>query len=111
VVPLPPPTPAAPQPAEAPAVGVAVSTEPEGASVSVDGHSVCRATPCRFETPRGRAIHVLVQKPGYRSGRIDLTPERELNRLDLALSRRRGGAPGGNRMEGDLMLPDAFGKR
>ena len=105
------PSAGAPATDAAPVVAVEVRSEPAGATVSVDGHKACPATPCRFDTRRGEAIQVLVQKAGYRTGRAELSPSRDLNQVELTLSRRREGTRGGNRMEGDLMLPDAFGKR
>jgi serine/threonine protein kinase len=89
---------------------VEVVSEPAGASVEVDGRAVCAPTPCRFPAVRGATLKLAVQKSGYKPGATELTPERDLNQVQLTLSKKR--EPGkGNRMEGDLMLPDAFGKR
>jgi serine/threonine-protein kinase len=92
-------------------VEVEVHSEPSGAAVLVSGKSVCEPTPCRFQTPRGALIKVTVQRAGYRTGTTDITPDHDLNQVQLSLHKRREGGRGGNRMEGDLMLPDAFGKR
>jgi serine/threonine-protein kinase len=116
-----PPAPAVADPGAAPpavtptppsaTVEVEVHSEPNGAAVLVSGKGVCEPTPCRFQTPRGTPIKVTVQRTGYRTGTTDITPDHDLNQVQLSLHKRREGGRGGNRMEGDLMLPDAFGKR
>jgi serine/threonine-protein kinase len=103
------PPPAAEQPTAQP-VTVEVSTEPKGASVLIDGRTACEPTPCRFETERGNLLKIAAQKSGYRSGSLELSPSRDLNQVQIVL-RPRSRTPAGVRMEGDLMLPDAFGKR
>jgi serine/threonine-protein kinase len=92
-------------------VAVEVHSEPSGAAVQIAGRSVCEPTPCRFQTPRGTPIKVSVSRSGYRTGNTEITPDHDLNQVQLSLHKRREGGRGGNRMEGDLMLPDAFGKR
>jgi serine/threonine protein kinase len=92
-------------------VEVEVTSDPAGATVVVDGKSACPATPCRFTTVRNVPVQLVVQKVGYRSSRSELTPSGDHNPVTLTLSRRREGTRSGNRMDGDLMLPDAFGKR
>jgi hypothetical protein len=92
-------------------VAVEVHSEPSGAAVQIAGKSVCEPTPCRFQTPRGTPIKVSVSRSGYRTAATDITPDHDLNQVQLSLHKRREGGRGGNRMEGDLMLPDAFGKR
>jgi serine/threonine-protein kinase len=92
-------------------VAVEVHSEPSGAAVQIAGKGVCEPTPCRFQTPRGTPIKVSVSRSGYRTGTTDITPDHDLNQVQLSLHKRREGGRGGNRMEGDLMLPDAFGKR
>ncbi|MDB4989452.1 MAG: serine/threonine protein kinase [Myxococcaceae bacterium] len=99
------------QQAESGPVAVSVVSHPEGATVSVDGVKACPATPCQFQARAGTAVHLVVQLAGYHSSRSDYTPKGDHDRLDLTLSPRRGGAPSGTTMKGDLMLPDAFGKR
>ncbi len=86
---------------------VEVLTRPAGASVLVAGRTVCEPTPCRFQARRGELVKVEAAKAGFRSSTTELTPERDLQQLELVLRRREGR---GVRMEGDLMLPDAFGK-
>jgi eukaryotic-like serine/threonine-protein kinase len=93
-----------------PEVTVEVISEPAGASVEVDGRAVCAPTPCRFQATRGSMVKVAVQKAGYKPGATELKPEHDLNQVQLTLAKKREGTRG-NRMEGDLMLPDAFGKR
>ena len=108
--PLPPPAvasaPATPPPAD---VLIEISTQPAGARVEVAGREVCASTPCRFPAPRGAPLELGARKPGFRPSRMALTPEGEAERVRLVLQ-RRGPAPRGHHMQGDLMLPDAFGK-
>jgi eukaryotic-like serine/threonine-protein kinase len=92
-------------------VSLEVLSEPNGAAVLVDGKSACDPTPCRIVVTRGAPLKLTVQKSGYRNGSTELTPDRDFNQVQLTLVKRREGARSGNRMEGDLMLPDAFGKR
>ncbi len=104
------PAPEAPQPQVAPEVTVEVISEPRGASVEVEGKAVCAPTPCRFQALRGANLKLSVQKSGYKAGSTELKPEHDLNQVQLVLAKKREGTRG-NRMEGELMLPDAFGKR
>ncbi|HEX5655826.1 MAG TPA: serine/threonine-protein kinase [Polyangiales bacterium] len=91
-------------------VTVEVLTEPAGASVEAEGRALCAPTPCRFQAARGTMLKLAVQKAGYKPGATELTPERDLNQVQLTLAKKREHSKG-NRMEGDLMLPDAFGNR
>jgi hypothetical protein len=90
-------------------VAIDVVSQPDGASVSVDGRAVCAATPCRFSAPRGALQRLTVKKPGFVPSNIEVTPGADAPPIALVL-RRREALPG-HRMQGDLMLPDAFGKR
>lgn len=97
-----------------PRVTVEVATQPEGARVVLDGRTACAPTPCQFEVERDREIELAAHKRGYRTGRLELMSSRDLNQVDIVLERprrQRERVPEGVRMEGDLMLPDAFGKR
>ncbi|MET0287631.1 MAG: serine/threonine-protein kinase [Polyangiales bacterium] len=100
----------APPSAPSPTVTVEVVSEPAGASVELDGRAVCAPTPCRFQVPRGERLKLAVQKAGFKPGATELSPEHDLNQVQLTLAKKREHSKG-NRMEGDLMLPDAFGKR
>ncbi|HEY6880655.1 MAG TPA: protein kinase, partial [Polyangiales bacterium] len=93
-------------------VTIEVVSEPSGASVEVEARTMCAPTPCRFEAKRGVPLLLAVQKSGYKVSSTELTPARDLNQVQLTLAKKHtGGGAKGNRMEGDLMLPDAFGKR
>jgi serine/threonine-protein kinase len=112
--PLPPVQPVVEKPVEAapPAARVIIEvlSEPKGATVELEGQPVCAPTPCRFEAARNATLKLTVQKSGYKPGATELTPEHDLNQVQLSLSKKHEGHRG-NRMAGDLMLPDAFGKR
>jgi eukaryotic-like serine/threonine-protein kinase len=99
-----------PEPAPATQVTLEVISDPVGATVEADGRAVCAATPCRFQVERGTKLKLAVQKSGYKPSATELTPERDLNQVQLTLAKKREHSKG-NRMEGDLMLPDAFGNR
>ena len=109
------PVPVEPEPSSAPEappsndVAIDVITQPDGASVLVDGRTMCAPTPCRFEAPRGSELKLAAQKSGFRSGSAELTATHDVNQVDIVLRPRE--RRGGVRMEGELMLPDAFGKR
>jgi hypothetical protein len=91
-------------------VTVEVLSEPAGASVESEGRALCASTPCRFQVARGAKLKLALQKAGYKPSATELTPERDLNQVQLTLAKKREHTKG-HRMEGDLMLPDAFGNR
>ncbi len=97
-------------PGPAAEVTVEVVSDPAGASVSLDGRALCSPTPCRFQAERGSKLKLAIQKEGYKPGTAELTPEHDLNQVQLGLHKKREHLKG-NRMQGDLMLPDAFGTR
>jgi serine/threonine-protein kinase len=114
----PPPSPQVPAEAPPPApavvqVSVQVDSEPSGAVVHVDGVEVCSGTPCRFNTERGKEVSVQADKPGYRSASQTLTPSADSSQITLKLSKKSSGRPrssDGTHMEGDIKIPDAFGR-
>jgi hypothetical protein len=104
--------PAAPAPEPAARVTVQIDTEPAGARVVVDGREVCSGTPCQFPAERGKEVEVEATKSGYRAATRKLTPAAETNQLTLELKRkeRAASSSSGSRQEGDLKIPDAFGR-
>ena len=76
----------------------------------LDGRVVCATTPCRVFVPRGTPRRIIVRKAGYLPGTVALDPAASAEPAALVLRRRESPLPG-HRMQGGLLLPDAFGKR
>ena len=90
-----------------------VDTEPTGALVHVNGVEVCSGTPCRFSAERGQEVTVQADKPGYKSATKKLTPTADSSQIMLALAKKSSGRPrpsDGTHMEGEMKIPDAFGR-